>query len=540
MSFLRGRTEYGDSIEDEWVIVWLLRELTKKFPSIWVKVTDTDGEFLLIEASGTIPAWLEPEVAENRVWIHDGQLKILKPANTARSSRRTEEKLTLQDAQQIMRGDNKRILHSTSIEEEAFYRLRNYPQQIKQNMHNAILTLPRKVAFLLLQKPAYISPAIEAFYLRDPIALKPLQKKDNEAALLFPPEDLVSLSIKFPRVGYAQIRSQDFTVPPVWTKNMPSRLDSKEYIYTESGMKVTSGFEMLLTDSQHQDKQPVREMKMLLEDLRTGDEDMPTNDDIDQRDKIEDDEKWLEISLDDLDTELAGKSQSRGTEKKRDFGDKAAQENLQRIVQQFESFLNDDKSGPDSGMFGNDSDDDLDDDDEEDDEEEDKDASFNEDDFTKMMQEMMGMPPEVMKEIMGGTIDALSKDRNGEVPAEVSERARAKVQEVDYSDEEDIMDMKQMEAELRASGALNLNPGKQGQASRSQKIHDYKDEEDHEIESEDEEDDFDAEFARNILQSFRSGGGASGPAANLFSMMSEQTGESSRTDTASTSQKRSK
>lgn len=64
---LRGRTEYGDSVEDEWVIVWLLRELTRKFEDLWVKVNDSDGEFLLVEAAGTLPEWLEPEVAENRV-----------------------------------------------------------------------------------------------------------------------------------------------------------------------------------------------------------------------------------------------------------------------------------------------------------------------------------------------------------------------------------------------------------------------------------------------------------------------------------------
>ena len=66
---MRGRTEYGDSVEDEWVIVWLLRDLTKKFEDIYVKIQDNDGEFLLIEAAGTLPEWLEPDVAENRVWL---------------------------------------------------------------------------------------------------------------------------------------------------------------------------------------------------------------------------------------------------------------------------------------------------------------------------------------------------------------------------------------------------------------------------------------------------------------------------------------
>mgnify|MGYP000858733308 FL=1 len=64
---LQGRTTFGDSIEDEWVIVYILRELTKRHKDIWVKVADGDGEFLLIEAAGTLPAWIEPDVADNRV-----------------------------------------------------------------------------------------------------------------------------------------------------------------------------------------------------------------------------------------------------------------------------------------------------------------------------------------------------------------------------------------------------------------------------------------------------------------------------------------
>jgi SGT1 protein len=69
VTLLRGRTEYGDSVEDEWVIVWLLRELTRKFEDLSIKVNDSDGEFLLIEAAGTLPEWLEPEVADNRVCL---------------------------------------------------------------------------------------------------------------------------------------------------------------------------------------------------------------------------------------------------------------------------------------------------------------------------------------------------------------------------------------------------------------------------------------------------------------------------------------
>lgn len=66
-SFLRGRTNYGDSVEDEWLIVFILRELSRKFSDAWIRIIDTDGEFLLIEAANVLPPWLNPEVAEFRV-----------------------------------------------------------------------------------------------------------------------------------------------------------------------------------------------------------------------------------------------------------------------------------------------------------------------------------------------------------------------------------------------------------------------------------------------------------------------------------------
>lgn len=66
-SQLRGRTNHGDSVEDEWLIVYLLRELSAQFPDVWIKAVDADGEFLLIEAANTLPKWLNPEVADNRV-----------------------------------------------------------------------------------------------------------------------------------------------------------------------------------------------------------------------------------------------------------------------------------------------------------------------------------------------------------------------------------------------------------------------------------------------------------------------------------------
>ncbi|KAJ6152494.1 hypothetical protein N7497_006813 [Penicillium chrysogenum] len=487
---LQGRTSFGDSIEDEWVIVYFLRELTKRHKDIWVKVVDGDGEFLLIEAAGTLPAWIEPDVADNRVWIHQGDLRIIKPKQEAK--RQVTEKISLPEARKIIENEPGRLLRSTIIQEEAFY-----PNQRKPSLrhhHNS-----RKVAFLLHQKPAYISPAVEAFYVRDPIALRPLRAKDA-SDLVFKPDDLVDVSVRFTRVGYAQLKSQEFPVPNTWAGKLPSTEDRKAYERAEAGMKLACGFEMLLHDPQNQDKPAVREMKFLLEDVETGDETLPTDQEIQETwDKRDDDEKWLDINYEDLETELKGRGEGKGEDAGK-FGDSGAQENLQRIVARFEEFLNDNSAGFDGADFIDDfeSDSDVEDDDDEevDSEGEDKDASFNEEEFSRMMKEMMGMPS-------------------------APDSIRKRVEDLDSDGEDDTEQIKElsrrMEAELQGTGVLDLNrrprelsSGEAG-ASKGKPAN---------ISNEDEEDEnININLAKNLLESLQGQAGAAGPAGNMLSMM---------------------
>ncbi|KAJ6092524.1 hypothetical protein N7486_007813 [Penicillium sp. IBT 16267x] len=505
ITYLSGLTNYGDSIEDEWVVVYLLRELTKRHKDIWVKVRDGDGEFLLIEAAGTLPAWLEPEVADNRVWINQGGLKIIKPKQNP--GKKVTEKLSLPQARKIIQGEPDRFIKSTMIQEEAFYRLRNYPKQISENIHSAIVTIPRKVAFLLHQKPGYISPAVEAFYVRDPIALRPLRAKDA-SSLTFKPDDMVTVSVRFTRVGYAQVKSQEFPIPSTWAGKLPPIDEDKAYARAETGMKLACGFEMLLYDPHHQDNAAVREMKLLLEDVETGDEELPTNEDIEKTwDKREDDEKWLDINFEDLDRELKGKGKGKGKDEGGNFGDAGAQENLQRIVARFDEFLNDTSAGFDGAEFDDfetDSDVDTDDDDELSNDGEDKDASFSEEEFARMMKEMMGMP-----------------SASGEGP-DLSTPLRNRIKELEAEDDErddeleQIQELsRQMEAELKRTGVLDLN-GKQQKLSSGDDTSKGNDAEGAE---DDDDDNVNINLAKNILESLQGQAGTAGPAGNLLSMM---------------------
>lgn len=405
-----------------------------------------------------------------------------------------------------------RLMRSTMIQEEAFYRLRNYPQQINENLHSAFVTIPRKVAFLLHQKPAYISAAVEAFYLRDPIALRPLRSKDTDS-FIFKPEDFVTVSVRFTRVGYAQLKSQDFPVPKSWSDKLPTTDDQKAYDRAEIGMKLACGFEMLLTDPQNQDKAAVREMKLILEDLDTGDEQLPTDKDIETWDKRQDDEKWLDISFEDLDRELKGKGKDKDGRPSAEgtFGDANAQENLQRIVAQFEKFLNDDAAGFEGAEFfddyGTDTDDDDNDEDEMSSDGEDKEASFDEEEFSRMMKEMMGMPSS------GSGLPGSSRPS----------KPRGRVEELNSESEDDTEQIKelsrQMEAELKGTGVLDLNR-KPKAAGDKQTLADTKSgEADDDDLPELDEEDIDINFAKNLLESLQGQGGAAGPAGNMLSMM---------------------
>lgn len=283
--------------------------------------------------------------------------------------------------------------------------------------------------------------------------------------LLFPPSDLVTTTVKFTKVGFAQLHSQRYVPPKIWEDALQPPSSS-----TEMGMKLTCGFEMLLSDPQTQSSRAVREIKVLLDDMESGEEQLPTDAEIAEWNRAPDSEEWLDIDLSALEEELAGKRQRKEGDSNRErgvggkkkgesaaaaakggFGDRAAQENLRKMVERFESFLNDDEAGMDGvdDMDFDDDDDDDEDDDEDSDSEEDKDVSFDEAEFGRMMREMMGFPTEPPTMPLPET--AVVKGRVTEEDDGDSENEAAAIER----------DMRAMEAELKSHGALNLDPPKE-------------------------------------------------------------------------------
>lgn len=514
--YLHGSSYFGDAIEDEWLIVYLLRELSKTSSDLWIRVFDSDGEFLLVEAANVLPPWLNPEIDTNRVWINQGSLHLI-----ALQDKADKTPLALDQAVEHIRGDPELLVQSSLVEAEAFYRLEKYPEQIQNAMHHSMTTIPRKLAYILHEKPAAIAPAVEAFYLRDPVSMKSLLS--TSGTLSFPPDDLVILSVKYTKVLFAQLKSQKFTPSPAWTGIMQKAESetgsagvTKENLdRLEMGMKLTCGFEMLASNATTRNNRIAREVAILLEDLdEDGDQALPSDADIESWPgaKQDDDESWMDINYGEFEKTLDGKGDTQKGETG-GFGDASAQADLQKMVARFESFLNDETAGFEGAEL-DDMDEDEDLSDYEDSEDEDKDVSFDEEQFANMMREMMGMPVE-------------ESTRSKQPYRDVGNKGQ--VEEADEQEDEEITQLAtQMKAELESHGALQLDPMPRKLKALKQKIAmddkgkgiQYDDEPE---ESDDEEEvDIDYNLAKNLLESFKSQGGTAGPVGNMLGMFGMQ------------------
>jgi hypothetical protein len=130
---MQGSTCFGDNIEDEWLIVALLRELTRIFPGSAARVWDNDGEFILIEAAYGLPSWLKPETSVNRVWLHQGELHII-PLPSRRHPTLPSVP-SIAEALAIVRGDVVQTLAPQAARTALDGRVGGFPALARKHMH---------------------------------------------------------------------------------------------------------------------------------------------------------------------------------------------------------------------------------------------------------------------------------------------------------------------------------------------------------------------------------------------------------------------
>uniref|UniRef100_A0A7N0TTW0 Protein ecdysoneless homolog n=1 Tax=Kalanchoe fedtschenkoi TaxID=63787 RepID=A0A7N0TTW0_KALFE len=231
---LHGKVRFGDNLEDEWFVVFLLYEISRRFRNVSVRVWDTDGEFLLIEAAFYLPRWIDPENSENRVFVRNGELCIV-PRDKLQNPSLVEALSFLVRHEETCRAAEK-------VQVAVGNRIREYPERARRNLHCVRVRVPVAVAQVFRHEPCFVSLAVEGFYDRDIDTMKYAAKMER-----FLPkgkeEELVLVGVRMSRAMYAQLLQQTFQAPKCYP--MPSRSDGAAYAEAELGMKIACGFEMM-------------------------------------------------------------------------------------------------------------------------------------------------------------------------------------------------------------------------------------------------------------------------------------------------------
>uniref|UniRef100_A0A8C5SFJ3 Ecdysoneless cell cycle regulator n=1 Tax=Laticauda laticaudata TaxID=8630 RepID=A0A8C5SFJ3_LATLA len=237
---ITGHTKFGDNIEDEWFIVYLIKEITKEFPELLARVDDNDGEFLLIEAADYLPKWLNPENSIHRIFFHNGELCIIPLPKTAEGKKLLPGiSPAIPQVLKLFSGHSEDFVASKSIKAAVYKRINGYPKKIQTCLHRAHCYLPAGIAVVLRQRPALVSAAVQAFYLRDPVDLKACHIFKT-----FPPETRVMASVSFTKCLYAQLVQQTFVPDKRSGYSLPPH-SHPQYKAYELGMKLAHGFEIL-------------------------------------------------------------------------------------------------------------------------------------------------------------------------------------------------------------------------------------------------------------------------------------------------------
>ncbi|XP_072484305.1 protein ecdysoneless homolog isoform X1 [Notamacropus eugenii] len=235
-----GVTKFGDNIEDEWFIVYLIKQITKKFPELVARIEDNDGEFLLIEAAEFLPKWLDPDNSTNRVFFHCGELCIIPaPRKAGEISWLPATPPTISQALSIITRHSEKIIASESIQAAVNRRIKGYPEKIQTSFHRAHCFLPAAAVAILKRRPQLIAAAVQAFYLRDPIDLRACR-----TFKMFLPETRIMASVTFTKCLYAQLVQQRFVPDRRSGYSLPPH-SHPQYRAHELGMKLAHGFEIL-------------------------------------------------------------------------------------------------------------------------------------------------------------------------------------------------------------------------------------------------------------------------------------------------------
>ncbi|TIB00232.1 hypothetical protein E3P94_01791 [Wallemia ichthyophaga] len=251
---LNGSIRVGDSIEDEWVTLWILIQLSITYDFV-IETHDDDGQFILIEAAEQLPSWLTPERAVNRLWVYKGRLHLIGLES------HPDTPLSTSTAIQLITNPSTPTLAPLHVENAAFSRTHIYPEALSSHQHTFNAFLPSPLAHLCALTSTHTphrqlastltQMAVEAFCSRDAAGTRAAQRMSR-----FKPtqahgsngSDSLPVSLTLTRTAYAQLQGQPFHPPRVFNSDRWPN-SGKERDWRDKGMKLACGFEILYDES---------------------------------------------------------------------------------------------------------------------------------------------------------------------------------------------------------------------------------------------------------------------------------------------------
>jgi hypothetical protein len=263
-----GTTHFGENIDDEWFIVRILLELTRRLTWLVARVWDNDGQFIMIESAEYLPDWCnksgdQETLLTNRVFLYKGEVHVIPPPTTPGhlkylpSTLYTEPLATVQEGLSLV--TNTKVDTRASEQIQKCIKLRT-ESSLKHYRQRTRCYLPKIIIALLKENPQLISHAVRAFIERDSQAMR----RTTEMKQFAPHVDDSKFSyaiVSMSRCQYAQLLSQPFSPPKILSKVYKDHNKNKAL---EIGLKIVCGFEMMYFDeNQEAWKQYVNKLKTM-------------------------------------------------------------------------------------------------------------------------------------------------------------------------------------------------------------------------------------------------------------------------------------
>lgn len=308
---LHGKQFFGDDMQDEWFVVHLLFSLSRAHPNLTIRITDSDGEFLLIESYDHLPDWLTPETSTNRVFVRNGSLCILSiPQSPADLGVLPLECPATPEAglAALLRASPASTAAPPAVQEAIAARLAGFPGALGERRQRARAILPRAAAHALRRFPGLAPHAANAFRGQDPDErIERVGEEDSELGR----GGSVELLVELTRFTYAELMYTEQRED----ENEIGR-DGPLMFEMSLGRMLTAGLECIWrkgkrmgekSEKKSEDEMICKDcvdIERALEEMRRGD--VPRFARVDLRDVDSDD--WMDVDPDEFDELLKSKT----------------------------------------------------------------------------------------------------------------------------------------------------------------------------------------------------------------------------------------